>query len=560
MTKSLWELPFFKMASGLAKALAKVTNAEALTPELMLAGLVLASRASSPDCPEEFDETWTKAALGALKNAKFELPDVVPEPVSEKMPLNAALRELIKGAERDTSALLKALVDTVGPVDWQSNAFLCSALCHVQIEQNGEGKLAVPADLLAIGAFNAFEAGEYAAFPGLTGFFATNRAFFDALIAHNGASRLPQKADKLPDVVLVDDLLDALRDKPTLSSQFVTAVNVGLKEGFKLVRRRSVAYHEAGHAIVHHILRPQIATYKVTINPTEDYNGVFLPDGGSPLWRRWRRDDFINEVCVFLAGRAAELIKFGFGELDGGAVSDLRGATELAWRHIVRLGHDPEFGPVSLPALAEAENGKFNWLADLAQQRLQIVLKEAEARTEELLQEHWVKVEALVATLLSKGEVDLEEFIVALQSEGLRAVIGTRRARSLPVERSVVFAKEPGSIETAEGTVRHDTGDAIVTGEAGERWPISRKSFKELYEPSAGQSMGKNGLYRKVQRQVLALQAADRTRVDLSRGRGVLLGGAGDWVVDYGDGDMAVVSGEVFARTYQLIDDGELAA
>lgn len=560
MTKSLWESSFFKVASGLAKALAKATSAEALSQELMLAGLVLASRSSLQDCPEELDETWTKAALAALKNAKFELPDVLPEPVSEKMPLNAALRELIKSADRDISALLKALVDAVGPVDWQSNAFLCSALCHVQIDLNGKGEPSVPAEVLAIGAFNAFEAGEFAAFPGLTGFFATNRAFFDALIAHNGASRLSQKADRLPDVVLVDDLLDALRDQPTAGSQFVAAVNVGLKAGAQLVHRRAVAYHEAGHAIVHHILRPQIATYKVTINPAEDYNGAFIPDKGSPLWGRWRRDDFTNEVCVCLAGRAAELIKFGFGELDTGAYSDLRRATELAWDHIVQLGLDPEFGPVSMPALAEAENGRFNWLADLAQQRLQIVLKEAEARTEKLLQEHWVKVEALVATLLSKGEVDLEEFIVALQSDGLRAVTGTRRAQSLPVERSVVFTKEPGSIETAEGTVRHDTGDAIVIGEAGERWPISRRSFEELYEPAAGQSTAEDGLYRKVQRQVLALQAADRTRVDLSHGRGVLLGGAGDWVVDYGDGDMAVVSGEVFARTYQLMDQEELAA
>lgn len=559
MAKSLWELPFFKVASGIAKALAKATNSASLTPELMMAGLVLACRSSSPDCPEELDENWTKAAMAALKGTKLAVPDVAPEPVSDKMPLNAALRDLIKSAGPEISALLKALLNAVGPVDWQSNAFLCSALRHVRIDQNGEGKPAVSADMLAIGAFTAFEAGEYTAFPGLTGFFSTNRPFFNALIAQNDARRLPQKADELPDVVLFDGLLDALRDKPTPSDQFVAAVNVGLKAGAKLVQRRAVAYHEAGHAIVHHILRPQIATYKVTINPAEDYNGVFISDKGSPLWGRWRRDDFINQICVLLAGRAAELIRFGFGELDGGAYSDLRRATDLAWDHIVQFGLDPDFGPVSLPALAEAENGRFNWLADLAQQRLQIVLKQAEARTEKLLQEHWTKVEALVATLLSKGEVDLEEFIVALQTEGLRAVMGARRAQSLPVERSVVIAKQPGSIETSEGTVRHDAGDAIVTGEAGECWPIARTRFEELYEPAAGQRMGEDGLYRKVPRQVLVLRAADLTRLDLNQGRGVLLGQAGDWVLDYGAGDMAVVSGDVFARTYQLMDQEKLA-
>jgi hypothetical protein len=41
--------------------------------------------------------------------------------------------------------------------------------------------------------------------------------------------------------------------------------------------------------------------------------------------------------------------------------------------------------------------------------------------------------------------------------------------------------------------------------------------------------------------------------VDLSGGRGTLSGSAGDWLVQYGSGDAAVVGNEIFAQTYELL-------
>jgi hypothetical protein len=53
----------------------------------------------------------------------------------------------------------------------------------------------------------------------------------------------------------------------------------------------------------------------------------------------------------------------------------------------------------------------------------------------------------------------------------------------------------------------------------------------------------------------MALHLDEPKRVDLSGGRGILVGGSGDWVVDYGKGDMAVVVGDTFAATYALLDN-----
>ena len=139
-------------------------------------------------------------------------------------------------------------------------------------------------------------------------------------------------------------------------------------------------------------------------------------------------------------------------------------------------------------------------------------------------------------------------------SAGLKSVPLARRAESLPISRHVVFAKTTGSIETMEGSVRHDAGDAIMTGDLGERWPIQRSVFEARYQPADGQAMGEDGRYYKSPRQIFALQASAPIRVDLGQDRGVLLGDAGDWIVDHGGGDMAIVAADVFPRTYRLLD------
>ena len=144
--------------------------------------------------------------------------------------------------------------------------------------------------------------------------------------------------------------------------------------------------------------------------------------------------------------------------------------------------------------------------------------------------------------------------MMILEPLGLQNFIGVRQAESFPVKRQVTFAKAAGSIETLEGTVRHDAGDAILTGDLGERWPIQRSVFEARYQPADGQAMGTDGSYHKSPRKILALQARGPTRVNLSDGRGVLVGSAGDWIVDHSNGDMAIVAADVFALTYRLLD------
>src|SRR5664279_1064449 len=56
-----------------------------------------------------------------------------------------------------------------------------------------------------------------------------------------------------------------------------------------------------------------------------------------------------------------------------------------------------------------------------------------------------------------------------------------RRARKRAVVVQVVFAEAAGTLSTQEGPVNYSTGDALLTGTEGERWPVTRHIFDQTY-------------------------------------------------------------------------------
>ena len=130
-----------------------------------------------------------------------------------------------------------------------------------------------------------------------------------------------------------------------------------------------------------------------------------------------------------------------------------------------------------------------------------------------------------------------------------------RRARKRVVDVQVQFAPAPGVLATREGDVRYAAGDALLTGAAGDRWPVSRAYFDVAYEPLAPVRAGSDGRYRKRPVVVLAKQMSAPFAITLPEGRGTLRGGRGDWLVQYAPGDCAVVAQKIFAVTYELLEE-----
>jgi hypothetical protein len=106
----------------------------------------------------------------------------------------------------------------------------------------------------------------------------------------------------------------------------------------------------------------------------------------------------------------------------------------------------------------------------------------------------------------------------------------TVQARKRRLIVGVTFAAHDGVIGTPEGDVHMQAGDAIITGPSEERWP---------------------GAYESLPLPVLALPMQRPFVVVLPDQISRLHGGAGDWLIDYGDGSLGVVAGALFDTFYE---------
>lgn len=124
------------------------------------------------------------------------------------------------------------------------------------------------------------------------------------------------------------------------------------------------------------------------------------------------------------------------------------------------------------------------------------------------------------------------------------------RARKREYLVTIAFAPHDCMVDTREGPVQALAGDAIVTGIAGERWPVRADRVSAKYRPVPP---GKD-TYVSLPVEVLALQATGPFAVVLADGHSRIEGERGDYLVDYGDGSLGIVSAPIFAATYHIIE------
>lgn len=112
--------------------------------------------------------------------------------------------------------------------------------------------------------------------------------------------------------------------------------------------RRTVAYHEMGHALVALALPGTDPVHKVSIIPRGI--GALGYTIQRPTEDRYlmTREELENKIAVLLGGRAAE--KLVFGKLSTGAADDLAKATDIARDMITRYGMDEELGYIAYEA------------------------------------------------------------------------------------------------------------------------------------------------------------------------------------------------------------------
>ena len=108
--------------------------------------------------------------------------------------------------------------------------------------------------------------------------------------------------------------------------------------------KKITAFHEAGHALVAHLLPNADPVVKVTILSRGHAGGYtkYLPEEDRHMWTL---NQFKDQIALAMGGRVAEETNFGAGEITTGAGDDLEKATNLATTMITRYGMSSKLGP-----------------------------------------------------------------------------------------------------------------------------------------------------------------------------------------------------------------------
>ena len=123
-------------------------------------------------------------------------------------------------------------------------------------------------------------------------------------------------------------------------------------------RKRLVAYHEAGHALVGALMPDYDTVQKISIIPRGQAGGLtfFTPSEERMESGLYSRAYLQNQMAVALGGRVAEEIVYGEDEVTTGASNDLQQVAQVARQMVTRFGMSDKLGPV---ALGRSQGGMF---------------------------------------------------------------------------------------------------------------------------------------------------------------------------------------------------------
>ncbi len=209
------------------------------------------------------------------------------------------------------------------------------------------------------------------------------------------------------DVIFGRDI-DEARDRVILGRR--DASNALLPE-----EKRSVAVHEAGHAVVALLSEHADPVAKITILPAGRALGVTeqLPVDERHLYAH---SYLLDSLAIRLGGRASE--KLVIGEASTGAANDLSGATDLAIKMVRDWGLSSRLGPIGYGSdqssyLSGPQLGQERPFAEGTQQvidqEVSRLLTEAEDRARSLLSENRDALDAVIAALLDKETISGED-------------------------------------------------------------------------------------------------------------------------------------------------------
>ncbi|MEP7204673.1 MAG: ATP-dependent zinc metalloprotease FtsH [Candidatus Saccharibacteria bacterium] len=191
--------------------------------------------------------------------------------------------------------------------------------------------------------------------------------------------------------------------------------------------KEMTAYHEAGHAIVGHILPDSDPVHKVTIIPRGGTGGVtwFLPPEDKSYTSVI---EFKDVLARALGGRVAEKIIYGTDRITTGAGSDLRKATEIARDMIIEQGmgnklrdqvfHEESGGAMVFDKMTH-ERPYSEDTAKLIDEEVASLIQEASRRAEAVITHNRTSLDKLVGALLEEETLESDRVVAILKDAKL---------------------------------------------------------------------------------------------------------------------------------------------
>ena len=187
--------------------------------------------------------------------------------------------------------------------------------------------------------------------------------------------------------------------------------------------RKITAYHEAGHAIVGHVLPDSDPVHKVTIIPRGRTGGVtwFLP----PEDRSYKNIYELKDVLArAMGGRVAERIILGEDGITTGASSDLQHVAELAREMVSEEGmgkklRDQVFNTEEVNFFGDRAKIYSEKTSELIDAEIEALTKEANVRAEAVLKANKKHLDALAKALLEKETLEEKEVSAILKGTSM---------------------------------------------------------------------------------------------------------------------------------------------
>jgi AFG3 family protein len=236
-------------------------------------------------------------------------------------------------------------------------------------------------------------------------------------------------------------LIAARKNKTVVEKQdFLDAVDRivgGLERKTKIIsadEKKTIAYHEAGHATVSWLLEHASPLLKVTIIPRGRALGAawYLPEERQLT----TREQILDEMAYALGGRAAE--ELIFGKISTGALSDLEKITKQAYAMVSFFGMSEKVGNISFYDSSGQSDFGFTKpysekTAELIDEEVNLIISESYIRAKEVLKHNMKGLTELAEQLLDKE---------VIFSEDLERIFGKRKADQLKDAKEALIASK----------------------------------------------------------------------------------------------------------------------